>query len=214
MAGIKLRSGETLVFAGDSITDCGRLQSPPLGSGYVYIFSNLLLAKHPEVNVRIFNAGVSGNTVVDLRERWEDDVLSLSPDWISILIGINDVHRHLAGQPGFDPDSYYRCYREILELTRERLGGARLILMSPFYISRATAAGSFRRRVLELLPQYVERVRRLSSEFGALFIDLHSMFQELLKHREPTVYAPEAVHPTPAGHTAIALALLRALEEQ
>ena len=214
MAGIKLRSGEKLVFAGDSITDCGRFQFPPLGNGYVYIFSNLLLAKHPDVQVNIVNAGVSGNTVIDLKSRWEDDVLSIGPDWVSILIGINDIHRHLSGQPGLDPESYYRNYREILELTRERLSHVRFILMAPFYISRATVGDSFRRRVLELLPAYIDRVRQLSREFNAVFIDLHAMFQQLLKYRDPTVYAPEAVHPTPAGHTAIALAILEALEDR
>jgi len=210
---LKLRSGETIVFAGDSITDSGRLQFPPLGSGYVYFFHNLLLATHPEVRVNVVNAGVSGNTVLDLKSRWEDDVLSHNPDWVSVLIGINDVHRHLAGEPGLDPESYYRNYREILEMTRERLRGVKLILLSPFYISRATAADGFRARVLRLLPEYIARVRRLSEEFGAIFIDLYSLFQELLKYREPTVYAPEAVHPTPAGHLVIALAILRALEE-
>jgi hypothetical protein len=45
---VKLSSGEIIVFAGDSITDCGRFQFPPLGNGYVYIFNNLLLAKYLE----------------------------------------------------------------------------------------------------------------------------------------------------------------------
>jgi lysophospholipase L1-like esterase len=212
--GIKLRSGETVVFAGDSITESGRFQFPPLGNGYVYIFYNLLLAKHPELKVNVVNAGVSGNTVVDLKSRWEDDVLSLNPDWMSILIGINDIHRHLGGQPGFDPESYYRNYREILEMTRERLRGAKLVLLAPFYVSRATVGGSFRRKVLETLPAYVEKVEKLGREFGAIYVNLHAMFQELIKHREPTAYAPEAVHPTFAGHVAIALALMEALEER
>ena len=209
----KLSSGETIVFAGDSITDCGRFQFPPLGNGYVYIFNNLLLAKYPELKVNVVNAGVSGNTVVDLKNRWEDDVLSLNPNWVSILIGINDVYRHLGGQPGLDPESFYRNYREILEMTRKSLPNAKLILLAPFYISRVTVEDSFRRKVLDLLPTYIEKVEKLSREYNAIYVDLHAMFQKLLNHREPTVYAPEAVHPTFAGHTAIALAVMEALEK-
>ncbi len=213
MPKVKLSSGETIVFAGDSITDCGRFQFPPLGNGYVYIFNNLLLAKYPELKVNVVNAGVSGNTVVDLKNRWEDDVLSLNPNWISILIGINDVHRHLGGQPGLDPESFFRNYREILEMTRKSLPNAKLILLAPFYISRVTVEDSFRRKVLDLLPTYIEKVEKLSREYNAIYVDLHAMFQKLLNHREPTVYAPEAVHPTFAGHTAIALAVMEALEK-
>ncbi len=89
----------------------------------------------------------------------------------------------------------------------------KLVLLAPFYISRATVGGSFRRKVLETLPAYVEKVEKLSREFGAIYVNLHAMFQELIKHREPTAYAPEAVHPTFAGHMAIALALMEALED-
>lgn len=212
MPGLKLRSGDTVVFAGDSITDCGRVQHPPLGYGYVYIFNNLLLAKHPSVKVNIVNAGVSGDTIIELKSRWEDDVLSFSPSWISILIGINDIHRMLSGQQGCDAESYYKNYRDILALTEKKCGNARLILLAPFYISRATTENTHRRRVLETIPKYIEKVKQLSEEFSAIFIDLHAMFQSMIMHREPVAYAPEPVHPNFAGHTAIALAILNALE--
>ncbi len=38
MPSLKLRSGDTVVFASDGVTDRGRVQHPPLGYGYVYIF--------------------------------------------------------------------------------------------------------------------------------------------------------------------------------
>lgn len=212
MSKLRLRNGDRIVFAGDSITDCGRFQSPPLGTGYVHVFHALLTAKYPHLRVEVFNVGVSGHTVHDLLDRWVDDVLSLKPTWVSILIGINDIHRALAGQPGYDPDSYYRSYRRILELTRSSLGSVNLILMSPFYISRASDS-PFRGKVLSLLPKYIEKVEALAREFGAIYIDLHKAFAEAIKEREPTAFAPEPVHPNFTGHTLIALKILEALEQ-
>jgi len=117
----------------------------------------------------------------------------------------------LAGQPGYDPENYYRNYREILGMTKERLG-ARILLLSPFYISRSTTPNTHRRRVLETIPKYVEKVEALSREFSTRYVNLHDVFQSLIEKREPTAYAPEPVHPNYAGHTVIALQVLKALE--
>ncbi|WP_420819022.1 GDSL-type esterase/lipase family protein [Paenibacillus nanensis] len=43
--------------------------------------------------IRVVNMGISSNTVRDLKERWQTDVLDLKPDWLSIMTGINDVGR-------------------------------------------------------------------------------------------------------------------------
>ena len=54
----------------------------------------LLAAHRPEITLRIINTGSSGNRVTDLADRWEEDVLNFQPDWVSVMIGINDVWRH------------------------------------------------------------------------------------------------------------------------
>jgi lysophospholipase L1-like esterase len=64
-----------------------------LGTGYVSLVDSLLRAAYPQGRIRMVNMGTSGNTVRDLAERWQTDVLDLEPDWLSIMIGINDVWR-------------------------------------------------------------------------------------------------------------------------
>ena len=88
-----------LVFVGDSITDCGRRDSdPPLGCGYVRMAADLITARYPGHGVRVVNTGISGNTVKDLTPRWTEDVINHDPDWLSVMIGINDVHRYITNQ--------------------------------------------------------------------------------------------------------------------
>ncbi len=114
-----------------------------------------------------------GNTTIELtrQSRWKDNVLSFSPDRVSILVE-NDVHRVLSGQQGYDAESYYRDYRGILALTEKRCRNAKLILLAPFYIGRATTGNTHRRRVLETIPRCIGEVKRLSGEFSAILIDL------------------------------------------
>ena len=45
----------------------------------------------------LFNRGISGNTLRDLEKRWEEDVIGMKPDVLSVLVGTNDVHYYLQG---------------------------------------------------------------------------------------------------------------------
>ena len=64
------KDGDTIVFAGDSTTDAGKLSTGDrLGTGYVRLLNGMLNAFCPEVRSRVVNAGVSGNTSADLLAR-------------------------------------------------------------------------------------------------------------------------------------------------
>ena len=101
---------DRIVFAGDSVTDMGSAQPvgeglfDNLGQGYVRMVDNLLGACYPEVYLRITNSGISGNTSRDLLARFDRDVISLKPDWVSVMIGINDVWRQ------FDEPAVFNDY--------------------------------------------------------------------------------------------------------
>jgi len=91
-----LQDGQTVVLIGDSITACGRQgEAAPLDNGYVQLVHALSVAKHPERKIRFVNMGAGGNTISDLADRWEADVLARRPKWLSISIGVNDVWRQL-----------------------------------------------------------------------------------------------------------------------
>jgi lysophospholipase L1-like esterase len=120
MGELCVENGQTILFIGDSITDCGRRgDAAPLGSGYVRFFSELVMAYYPERDIRYINTGIGGNRITNLKARWEEDALAYKPDWLSIKIGINDLHSHLSGNPDSvsraaiiqDRRSRARCWR-------------------------------------------------------------------------------------------------------
>ena len=87
-----LQDNETLLFIGDSITECARKERDvPLGVGYVRMVSDLLTIREPAKRIRVINRGIGGHTVEDLRSRWCDHVLAHRPDWLVVKIGINDI---------------------------------------------------------------------------------------------------------------------------
>jgi len=210
---VKIAPGIRLLFIGDSVTDCGRLRpvgegpGSALGDGYVAAVGAALASLHPARPVRVTNMGVSGSTVRDLASRWDTDVLALGPDWLAVMIGINDVWRQFDGIDGSAavmPGEFMRTYEGLLMRAPPRL--ARLILMTPF-LAQPLRADPMRRRTDE----YGAIVRGLAAGRGALLVDTQAAVDRALARGDYRLVAADRVHPTPAGHRIIARAFLRAI---
>ena len=185
-------SNEILVFAGDSVTDCGRRTDPEaLGDGYVRDLWNDLGPQRP----RIVNVGISGNRAVDLRERWATDVLAHEPDLVSVLIGINDTWRRYDEDDPTSTEEFEAAYRAILEPVQ-----AKLVLVEPFLL----AVKEEQREWREDLDPKIEVVRRLAGEFEAVLVPADVEFNRQAEAVGATTLADDGVHPTAAGHQLLA----------
>lgn len=216
---MKIQNGQRLVFIGDSVTDMGRTRNgdapseglfEPLGKGYPHIVSGLLNAVYPERRIRITNVGNSGNNVRDLKARWQRDVIGLAPDWLSILIGINDVWRQFDSpqitEQSVSPAEYESTLRELVVTTRPRLSGG-LVLMTPFFIE-PNPSDAMRKR----MDEYGAVCAGIARETGVLFVDLQAAFNQVLKHCHSGYITWDRVHPNVYGATVIAREFLRAVE--
>lgn len=199
---------QKILFIGDSITDADRRrQSAPYGAGYVSLVRNFIVARYPELHLRLVNQGIGGNTTRDLLARWETDVLAEQPDWLSLKIGINDVWRGFRGNPheAVPLTEYVANLRNLLDQTRARTD-ARLILLTPYMIE-ADRAHPMRAE----MDRYGEAVTALAQEYGAVPVDTQAVFDAALQHTTPEDWAADQIHPNGPGYALIALAFLRAV---
>lgn len=208
---VKTQDGDTLLFTGDSITDCERDrpvgEGSGLGNGYVALVNAAFAARHPETQFRILNTGISGNRVIHLEERWQTDVLDLKSDWLSILIGINDVWHHFSNPQDpnqVDLERFSATYRRLLHKTRPLLKG--LVLMTPFVIEPDRSD-----LMREKMDTYGKAVVSLAQEFDAVLVDIQAAFDRYLVHRPGTTLCDDRVHPNLTGHTIIAEAFREAI---
>ena len=207
-----IQDGQTVVFIGDSITYCGRLDvAAPLGNGYVKIAVDLITAKYPARQIKFFNEGIGGDVAPGLQDRWADDVLIHNPDWVSVLVGINDLCSRFYPdtQAQIPPEKYRQAYSQFLGRTRQSTN-ARLVLMDPFYISKENDPSSQRTTIIEALDEYIAVVHEMAKKFDALHVATHDVFQRQLEYRPCDTFCPEPVHPNATGHQIIAYAWLQA----
>lgn len=212
---MKIQPNTKLLMLGDSITDCGRVRPiaeasrDALGTGYVSLINACLTATSPQARIRIVNMGVSGNTVRDLAARWSSDVVGLNPDWLSILIGINDVWRQfdtrLQIEEHISLDEYARTLETLIRTTRPQLKG--LVLMTPYFIE-PNRADPMRAK----MDEYAAVVRKLAERYQAILVDTQAAFDSVLAELHPMALAGDRVHPNLTGHMILARAFLKAVD--
>ncbi|MEI8340553.1 MAG: SGNH/GDSL hydrolase family protein [Verrucomicrobiota bacterium] len=197
---------------GDSITDCGRSHPAgeglfdALGKGYVCFVDALVQAIAPEQRIRIINRGLCGNTIRDLKARWREDVLDLKPDWVSVMIGINDVWRQfdspLQAELIVLPCEYEAIFEELIQSTLPRLKG--MVIMTPYFIEPNRSDP-----MRTMMDHYGAICRRLAEKYGTHFVDTQSAFDAALEHLHPMSLAWDRVHPVATGHMILARSFLR-----
>jgi len=212
---MKIAPKSKLVMIGDSITDCGRSRPvgeglfDALGKGYVSLVHGRLSAAYPGHLIRVANLGTGGDTVVNLQGRWQTDVLDLKPDWLSVMIGINDVWRQFdcpqLPELHVGLEQYEATLDELLGATRPQLKG--LVLMTPFFIE-SNRQDAMRAR----MDQYGAVVKKLAAKHDAILVDTQAAFDQVLEHLYSGTLAWDRVHPSVTGHVILAEAFLQAIE--
>jgi lysophospholipase L1-like esterase len=207
---MKIQSKSRLLMIGDSITDCGRFYDESgLGDGYVRFIDDMLKEKYPQLGIEVINRGISGNTIRDLKHRWQQDVLDLKPDWLSLMIGINDVWQQI---DHWLPEAhwvtiaeYERTLDELVGLVASSLNG--LILMTP-YVLELGKTDEMRVK----MDRYGSVVRKIARKYDAVFVDTQAAFNDFLQRMDVRELSNDRVHMNAVGHQVLAKAFLAAVE--
>jgi lysophospholipase L1-like esterase len=207
-----LQPKSKLLFIGDSITDCGRSRpvgnirtEGGLGNGYVSLANAALASGYPDFELQVLNTGVSGNTVLDLQYRWQRDVLALEPDWLSLMIGINDVWGNFSWLGSFGreitEDVFLDKLSELIQQVKPNLPG--LVLMTPYYLET-----NHQDPLRSMMDRFGEIVKQVAESNNAIFVNTQAHFDRVMEWVDPLELADDRVHVNLTGHMILARAFL------
>ena len=203
-----------IVFQGDSITDAGRSRDnlSERGYGYPTLVSAELGFKYP-AEFDFINMGISGNRIVDLYARIKRDIINLKPDYLTILIGINDVWHEINDRNGVDNDKFFRVYSALIEEVKTMLPDIKIFILEPFVLEASATQRKYDvfRRETEMR---AESAKKIAEKYALTFIPLQADFDEAEKKAEASYWLGDGVHPTAFGHELIAKKLTAALEKE
>lgn len=187
----KLRLGEQtkIVCLGDSVTGLyyhtGGLRT------YTDMLGIAVQRAVPGSNVKMINAGISGNTTADGLGRLEKDVLDHQPDLVTVTFGLNDM--------GGIPLEQYQTNLKTL-INRIRATGSEVMLGTPNNVIDTSG------RPVAKLEKYCDAVRAVGKEMNVPVADNYAGMEKL-KAADPAAWRlllSDEIHPNMDGHKRMA----------
>ena len=191
---------KTLLFLGDSITDCNHYFDPEnLGYGYVRMIEKQI--NTPDKNYQVQNFGNDGFTVPALRRLWQRKGLNLKPDFITILIGINDlaVIKNTGITPSVGLAQFHEQYQALIEDIR-LMADCPILLMEPFIFPHPAEYASWEPE----LHQMNKLIRQLAFDNGLFFLPLWEDLLSTAQKEGVSEITTDGIHLTAEGHKILA----------
>ncbi len=206
---------KTFLFQGDSITDAGRDDENQdnfgLGCGYAFLLASDI-EKNNKSKIKFINRGKSGDRITDVYARIKEDIINLKPDYMSILIGVNDVSHELTMNCGVTPKKFRMIYELLIEEIKDSLPEINIIILEPFVLKGSATEklwDEFNCEVRKL----ADVAKQVSQKYALKFVLLQDKFDELSCDGDTRYWSVDGIHPTSAGHQVIKEELQKAIED-
>lgn len=209
-----------ILFQGDSITDCERNRENlvSMGEGYAHIVKGQLGWEHPG-EYEFINKGISGNRIVDVYARIKMDIINLKPDYMSLLIGVNDVWHELGNiHNGVEAEKFEKIYDMLISEILEELPEIKIMILEPFVLEEVATTATdtepgrwdyFKSEV----PLRAAAAKRIAEKYNLSFVALQDKFDEACKLAPISYWLRDGVHPTPMGHWIIKNEWMKAFKD-
>lgn len=206
-----------ILFQGDSITDAGRdyANDAIVGRGYPLMVKSCLGYENPG-EYEFINKGISGNRIVDLYARMKRDIINLKPDFMSILIGVNDVWHDFHESPnGVDAEKFYKIYDMLIEEIKAALPGIKIMILAPFVLEGTGTSDEGNKWDLfkAEVEKRAQKAELIAQKHNLKFVTLQDKFDEAAKKAPNDYWLGDGVHPSPMGHELIKREWIKAFNE-
>ena len=219
-----LQPNDRIIFIGDSITGQGQNYS----EGFKRQMEWALQQEHPDWPLTLIPLGGSGQSVaswlsveknsretevtLDVKGVGVKATLDQPADVVIIMLGMNDLLAPYVSERLADQDAWVKSYRDLIANIRARLN-PRVFAVATITLCTEDPA-SPKNRMREVLNK---RLVALAAEDNCVVIRTGEATQDMLAtgrtYRPDFHVTLDFVHPDTAGHTAVAMEMLKALGE-
>lgn len=191
---------KTILFQGDSITDADRHYDniASLGEGYPNLVAASLGKKEPG-KYTFINKGISGNRSTHLYARYREDIVALKPDYMSVLIGVNDVWHSVDYKDCFSSERYEELLTMLIEDVTKALPKIKIAIFEPFVL-KGTATEKEWEYFGTGVRANAEKAKKVAEKYGLIFIPTQDKLDKFCENTPTSYWLKDGVHPTPAGH--------------
>lgn len=208
----RFKEGERVVFLGNSITDGGHYHS------FIWLY---YMTRFPNTNLRIMNAGIGGNTVLDMYKRLDGDVLSKNPTTLVVTFGMNDsgyLEYNGDDGDGFGEEKYRETCEnfKLLEKRLKKLSGTKIVMLggSPYDETAIIEDNTALKGKNDVMQRIVAFQKASAEENNWEFMDMNAPMTEINRKFQTidpgfTICGLDRIHPESDGHMVMAYLFLK-----
>ena len=210
---VPFAGGDRAVYLGDSITDGGHYHS------YIWLY---YMTRFPYMDVKVFNAGIGGNTAGDMFERLDGDVFSKEPTVLMVTFGMNDtgyVEYNQEGADKYGEKRYKECIANFDKIEKRLLSldNVHIVMIggSPYDETAQIEGNVPFKGKNAVMDRVVEYQKAAAERNGWDFVDFSKPLVEVsrkMQAEDPsfTITMGDRVHPDNDGHMVMAYLFLKA----
>lgn len=207
------KEGERAVFLGNSITDGGHYHS------YIWLY---YMTRFPNMNLRIFNGGIGGDTAYDMNKRLDSDIFCLNPTVLMVTFGMNDsgYFEYNGDKPKeFGEQKYQESIKNYQQMEKrfKELPHTRIVMVgtSPYDETAQLKENAPLKTKNETIRRIVAYQKQSAVSNGWEFTDLNAPMVALnqqYQQKDPafTLCGSDRIHPDNDGHMVMAYLFLKA----
>jgi lysophospholipase L1-like esterase len=212
-----LKACDRIVFLGASNVKRGT----ELETGFVRLIEKEIWRRHPQLGIRVFGSGVDRNTLQQLQERLDVDVLSLKPTLVVIDCGVNDVDEPIPGKGmtsssravGMAMPPKMRAKVSMTAIVRRILAkGAQVVICTPSIVEKDRDDPVDYNRQLD---EFAEGYREVAKEQGAKICELRgvlSAYKKQVREEPEPDLTIDGVHYSDHGNALVARTILNVID--
>ena len=221
-----IRSGDRIIFVGDSIT----AQSVGGSQGFYHQFTKAIRTVYSAYGNEVISLGFSGQTLFGWKDNLEvksrtqsvpancggfdvHTALAKHGDIVLILLGMNDILKPTMRDDEAVLQTWKAKYRELLAAIRHRVTPREIVLceITPLTEDPLSPKNRVRDRLNQLARELAQEEKCRVADTGAFLFDAVGRCR---KARQDYHVIPDTVHPQqPLGHAAIIRAMAAALKD-
>jgi acyl-CoA thioesterase-1 len=186
----KLKNGENakIVFLGDSTTEQNATTNGQPNS--VGLLTTWLQSQYPS-QLTVINSGISGNSIVQMKDRLSKDVLAHNPDLVVICSGINDA----IGTNNITLEKYRADYNQVIRAIIS-YNNPDIIIRTPNVLINPASNTT-------MVP-FIEASKAIAARYNLGLYDLYAQMAIDIENGTISLTVPafmqDGIHPNENGH--------------
>ena len=212
MSGTVFNDQDTVVFIGGVIKEYDNSMDR-VGSAWIRRLQDFQIAHEPEKHIQFIDKTAGGQHFHDMRQRWDDDVLWHQPQYVCVILGLDDAWTDIRGQDvKKDQASLTKELGELIAYHKQSCSHTKFIFVDQPFLSLNDDPAWNTGKVLQRIKPLQAALASVAKAHAATYVPLQTLVEQYLQREGDLCFGGNDAHPDIDGSFLYAHAVYQALQ--